>query len=100
MNGSTLKVTFMAIMGTLLFILLTMTGLVIFGKITMDIYKEILTMLGIPTLIGMLVQAFIHGDINKNGIPDLHEGENDGKVQTVATGETNTTVSQSTEVGK
>ena len=73
MNGNTLKVTFVSIVGTLCLILLGMTVLAVFGKITMDIYKDILTVLGIPTLIGMIVQAFIHADFNQNGIPDHQE---------------------------
>lgn len=73
MNGNTLKVVFTGIVVTLCFILIAMTFLTCLGKVTLELYKEIVTMLGIPTLIGMIVQAFIHADINKDGIPDYKQ---------------------------
>ena len=76
MNGNTMKATFTGIVITLCLILLVMTYLASVGKIPLDIYKEIITMLGIPTLIGMIVQAFIHADFNKDGIPDHQQTEN------------------------
>ena len=73
MNGNTLKNTFSGIVGVLSFILIALTGMLVVGKIQLEAYKEVLGILGIPTLIGMIVQSFIHSDINKNGVPDHQE---------------------------
>ena len=73
MNGNTLKNTFSGIVGVLMFIMLVLTGLLAFGKLNIEAYKEVLGILGIPTLIGMIVQSFIHSDRDHNGIPDVKE---------------------------
>lgn len=73
MNGKTLQVTFIGVLSTLCLILVTMTVLLCFGRIQLDLYKEIVTMLGIPTLIGVVVQSYLHSDANKDGIPDYQQ---------------------------
>lgn len=73
MNGKTLQITFMGILATLCLILFALTVLLCFGKIQLDLYKEVITMLGIPTLIGMIVQAYIHADLDKDGVPDSQQ---------------------------
>lgn len=82
MNGKTLQVTFIGVVATLCLILLVMTVLVSCGKIQLELYKEIVTLLGIPTLIGVVVQSYLHSDANKDGIPDYQQtikGDQDGK---------------------
>ena len=73
MNGNTLKNIFAGIIATLMFVLLGMTILVCFGKMNIEIYKDVLTTLGIPTIIGFIIQAFLRSDSDNNGVPDIQE---------------------------
>lgn len=60
MPTNILKTAFTAIIGTLCLILIILTLKVVFGGFDIEKYKSILEILGIPTLIGMVVQSFIH----------------------------------------
>ena len=73
LNGNTLKMVFLGIVATLCIILLGLTLMSVAGKLPVETYKELVGILGIPTLFGMIVQSFIHADINKNGVPDIKE---------------------------
>ena len=98
MNGKTLQIVFIGILATLCFILVSTTMLLFHGKVQLDLYKEVITMLGIPTLIGMIVQAYIHADINKDGIPDIKQltkGDGDVKIE-----ETHTITSSTNDSSK
>jgi hypothetical protein len=75
MNGHTLKIVFMAIVGTLCFILIGSTVLVIMGKIMPEVWEKIIDKLGIVTLFGVICQSFLHADFNKDGIPDHQQIE-------------------------
>lgn len=73
MNGSTLKVMFMTIVVTFCAILIIAATLLLFGRISSDIFEKIVDKLGIITLFSMIAQSFLHTDANKNGIPDAQE---------------------------
>lgn len=55
-----LRTAFTGIVGTLCFILILLTIMVVFRNFPVDTYKGVLEVLGIPTLFGMIVQSFIH----------------------------------------
>lgn len=62
LNGNTLKIIFVTIIFTLCLILIGLTCMVVFKAFPVDQYKSVLEVLGIPTLIGMIVQSFIHSN--------------------------------------
>lgn len=72
MNRDVLKNVFLIIMVTLCAVLLLLTGAALWHKMSLDDYKGIMEILGIPTLIGMIVTSFIHANISNNetGGPD------------------------------
>ncbi|MFI4963269.1 MAG: hypothetical protein ACHP6H_05370 [Legionellales bacterium] len=63
MNGNTLKVCFLGIVGTLCLLLLILTAMAAIGKLPLENYGRLLGILGIPALFGMISQAFIHANI-------------------------------------
>lgn len=66
MNGNTLKVVFLVIVGTLCLVLFVLTGAVLVGKMPVDMYEKMVEILGIPTFFGMVAQAFIHSNIKED----------------------------------
>lgn len=71
MNGDTLKVVFIGIIMTLCLVLLALTGLAAFGKISIEIYEKMMGVLGIPTLFGMIAQSFLHADFSAKEKPSV-----------------------------
>lgn len=75
LNGSTLKIVFLVIVGTLCAVLVVLTGMAAFAKISPDLYEKLITVLGIPTLFGMIAQAFIHANLdNKDSHANVAPG--------------------------
>lgn len=63
LNGQVLKAAFIFIIMSLCLVLIFSTWKVIGGKMPIDEYKSLLEILGIPTLIGMITQSFLHQNI-------------------------------------
>jgi len=63
MNGNTLKLCFMGIVGTLCILLIVLTIGAATDKLPIENYTRLIGILGIPALFGMIAQAFIHANI-------------------------------------
>lgn len=64
LNGQVLKWSFLIIMASLCGVMLMSTYFFLTQRLPLDSYKSILELLGIPTLIGMIVQSFIHSNMD------------------------------------
>lgn len=73
MNGNTLKWAFSVIVWTFCFILGGSTLAFLLGKLTPDVYEKVIDKLGIIGFFTMIGQAFLHADLNKDGVPDSHQ---------------------------
>ncbi len=62
LNGQTLKVCFLMIVGTLCLLLVSLTICAGLGRLPLENYTRLLGILGIPTLIGVIVQSFLHSN--------------------------------------
>lgn len=67
MNGQILKYSFMTIVISLCIVLVGGTAGFLLGKVNMDSYKALLELLGIPTLIGVIVQSYLHMNQTNQG---------------------------------
>ena len=65
LNGSTLKYCFLGIVGTMCFLLISLTLGVAIGKLPMDEYMRLVGTLGISSLFGVIIQAFVHANITE-----------------------------------
>lgn len=69
MNGQTLKLAFLMIVGTLCFLLIALTLCTGIGKLPLEQYVRLVGILGIQVLFGGIVQAFIHANIKDTSSP-------------------------------
>lgn len=67
LNGSCLKMAFLMIVGTLCIMSAVLTLGTAFKLIQFDTYVQLIGELGVGSLFGGIVQAFIHANINDNG---------------------------------
>lgn len=63
-------IAFLAFTFTLCFILLFTTALLIINKLAIADYKEIIIVLGIPTIVGMAFNSFFHTNPKPEDVPD------------------------------
>lgn len=63
LNGQVLKLGFLIIIVSLCIVLVISTIDFMMAKMTLDSYKGLVELLGIPTIIGMIVQSFIHQNV-------------------------------------
>lgn len=73
LNGQTLKICFLMIVGTLCTLLIVLTAGAAFHKVDMPVYVELIGGLGITGLFGAIIQAFIHANQVQNPQEDSHE---------------------------
>lgn len=82
MNGGTLKWAFSVIVWTICGICACDFLLLALGRISMDIFEKVIDKFGSIGFMTMVAQAFLHGDRNHDGIPDIQQspkGEKDEK---------------------
>lgn len=75
LNGKMLKMVFLSIMASLLFIMLASVVRCLVNPTpeNWNMAKEICGFFGIPTLIGVIVQKVLNLDEDHDGVPDVQE---------------------------
>ena len=66
LNGQVLKLSFLIIIVSLCVVMVIATIDFMIGKMVIESYKGLLEILGIPTLIGVIVQSFLHSNQDDN----------------------------------